>query len=56
MGYLHDQATALDIGSGIGTYALTFADHRASVNALDMDAASLSVLEQRAIQSRHSNI
>ena len=47
-GFLHANATVLDIGAGMGRYALAFAETGARVTALDMDAASLDVLERQS--------
>jgi len=55
-GWMHNNAAVLDIGSGTGAYSLTFAKHCSEVTALDMDAASLSVLGNRAAQLGLSNI
>lgn len=55
-GWLKKGMTALDIGSGMGTYALSLAKHCAKVTALDMDAASLGVLKNHASQLGLTNI
>ncbi|MDR2360574.1 MAG: class I SAM-dependent methyltransferase [Oscillospiraceae bacterium] len=47
-GWLTSASSVLDIGSGTGTYALSFAKRCASVDALDMDSASLDILRKQA--------
>ena len=48
--WLEPGASVLDVGAGTGTYALSFARFGGAVTALDMDAASLDVLQMRAAQ------
>ena len=49
-GYLGAGSTVLDIGSGTGAFAHTFASRGARVTALEMDASSLAVCRAQAQQ------
>ena len=55
-GVLAPDSSVLDVGSGVGSYAAAFASRCADVTALDMDAASLSVLRERAARLGLHNI
>ena len=55
-GWLDENSSVLDVGAGTGTFALSLARHCASVTALEMDDASLSVLDQSTNLLGFSNI
>ena len=49
-GWIRKNDSVLDIGSGMGTYALSFAKKGCKVTALDMDTTSLSILKADSVQ------
>ncbi len=55
-GRLQAEDSVLDLGSGTGSFSFSFAKHCRTVTAMDMDADSLTVLEQRARRLGLSNI
>ena len=54
--FLNESSTVLDIGCGTGRYSLELAKRCSSVTAVDMDASSLSVLQDHAKQLNIQNI
>ena len=55
-GVLQEGDSLLDMGCGTGGFSLAFAELGAQVTAMDMDAASLSVLQNRAKANGLTNI
>lgn len=55
-GWLRKETTVLDIGSGTGSYSMSFAKRSRKVSAFDMDSASLAVLKNNADKLGLSNI
>lgn len=56
MGWLGRDAAVLDIGSGMGSYSMSFAKRYREVTAFDMDSVSLAILKHNADQLGLSNI
>ncbi len=55
-GLLTPESSVLDIGSGSGTYALTFAARGCEVTAMDMDPNALQILQAHAEQLHLDNV
>lgn len=55
-GYMQPGMTALDIGSGTGTFTIPFAGEYASVTSLDISAPMQDMVRQRAEQAQLHNI
>lgn len=55
-GLLTPESSVLDVGSGVGAYALAFASRCAEVTALDMELSSLGILQEHAAQLGLNNV